>query len=113
MSESMRSFLDFAVETAYLAGRLTLGYYQTGLRPEFKADESPVTVADRKSEELSRARIEGQYRHHAIVGEEYGGEESGQASQQVVEIQGIHLFDSRAPAVWQTAPSPRGLMFGT
>ena len=55
MSESMRSYLDFAVETAYLAGRLTLGYYQTGLRPDFKADESPVTVADRRSEELIRA----------------------------------------------------------
>jgi myo-inositol-1(or 4)-monophosphatase len=65
-------YLAFATETAYLAGRLTLGYYQTGTRPDFKADDSPVTVADRKAEELIRARIEARYSAHAIVGEEYG-----------------------------------------
>ena len=42
---SYRSYLDFAVETAYLAGRLTLGYFQTGLRPDMKADDTPVTAA--------------------------------------------------------------------
>lgn len=72
MPESLRDFLDFAVETAYLAGRLTLGYYQIGLRPDFKGDDSPVTVADRKAEELIRSRIESKYPRHAIVGEEYG-----------------------------------------
>jgi myo-inositol-1(or 4)-monophosphatase len=65
-------YLAFATETAYLAGRLTLGYYQTGMRPDFKADDSPVTVADRQAEELIRARIESHYPSHAIVGEEYG-----------------------------------------
>ena len=72
MSESLRSYLDFATETAYLAGRLTLGYFQTSMRPDLKADDTPVTAADRKSEELIRRRIEERYPHHAIVGEEYG-----------------------------------------
>jgi len=72
VSESLRTYLDLAVETAYLAGRLTLGYFRTGLRPEFKGDNSPVTLADRKSEELIRQRIERQYPAHALVGEEYG-----------------------------------------
>ena len=76
MPESLRDFLDFAVETAYLAGRLTLGYYQTGLRPDFKGDDSPVTVADHKAEELIRSRIEDKYPRHAIVGEEYGLKEA-------------------------------------
>lgn len=78
--ESLRGYLDFAVETAYLAGRLTLGYFQTGLRPEFKADNSPVTVADRQAEELIRRRIERKYPHHFIVGEEYGEQGSAEAS---------------------------------
>jgi histidinol-phosphatase len=64
--------LAFATETAYLAGRLTLGYYQTGTRPDFKADDSPVTVADRQAEQLIRTRIESRYPSHTIVGEEYG-----------------------------------------
>jgi histidinol-phosphatase len=75
MSEPLRGYLDFAVETAYLAGRLTLGYYQTGVRPDLKSDQSPVTVADRQAEELIRGRIERTYPRHAIVGEEYGAKE--------------------------------------
>jgi histidinol-phosphatase len=76
VSQPLQEFLDFATETAYLAGKLTLGYFQTGLRPDFKEDDSPVTVADRKAEELIRSRIEQQYPHHAIVGEEYGAQET-------------------------------------
>lgn len=78
--ESLREYLDFAVETAYLAGRLTLGYFQTEVRTEFKDDGSPVTVADRQAEELIRHRIERKYPQHAIVGEEYGTQGSEGAS---------------------------------
>ncbi|MCU0600938.1 MAG: hypothetical protein MUE70_16960 [Desulfobacterales bacterium] len=35
-SQTNRSFLEFAMETAYLAGRLTLGYFQAGTPAEFK-----------------------------------------------------------------------------
>jgi histidinol-phosphatase len=69
---SLRRYLDFAVETAYLAGRLTLGYFQTGIRPDHKKDRSLVTIADRQAEELIRRRIEKRYPGHAIVGEEFG-----------------------------------------
>lgn len=72
MTESLQSYLDFAAETAWQAGRLTLGYFQTDLRPDFKADDSPVTVADRESEKLIRQRIEKRFPGHAIVGEEFG-----------------------------------------
>jgi histidinol-phosphatase len=74
--DSLRRYLDFAVETAYLAGRLTLGYFQTGLRPDLKEDRSLVTVADRQAEELIRERIERRYPDHAIVGEEFGLKET-------------------------------------
>jgi len=80
MSESLRKYLDFATETAYLAGRLTLGYFQTGVRPDVKADDTPVTIADRRAEELVRHRIEKRYPRHAIVGEEYGTKEVSGAS---------------------------------
>ena len=51
-------YLEFAAETAYLAGRLTLGYFQAGVRPDFKADDTPVTRADREAEQMIRRRIE-------------------------------------------------------
>lgn len=76
MTESLRAYLDFAIETAWQAGQLTLGYFQTGLRPDFKADESPVTVADREAEKLIRGRIEKHYPGHAIIGEEFGNQEN-------------------------------------
>lgn len=76
MSKHLRKHLDFAAETAYLAGRLTLGHFQSGVRPEIKADDTPVTIADREAEELIRGRIEKQYPGHAIVGEEYGVKET-------------------------------------
>jgi histidinol-phosphatase len=73
---NLTEYLEFAVETAYLAGRSTLGYFRTGVRPDFKQDDTPVTVADRLSEELIRRRIEERYPQHAIVGEEYGVKET-------------------------------------
>lgn len=73
-------YYSFLTETAYLAGRITLGYYQIGLQVDFKEDDTPVTVADRKAEEFIRRRIEQRYPSHAIVGEEYGLKESQGAS---------------------------------
>lgn len=80
MSTFFRTLMDFAAETATLAGRMTLGYFGTGVRPDFKADDSPVTVADKLTEEFIRARIEKRYPDHAIVGEEFGVTEGAGAS---------------------------------
>ena len=75
----LHEYLDFAIQTAHDAGRLTLGYFQTGLVPEMKPDDSPVTLADRSAEQLIRARIESRYPGHRIIGEEYGAQ-GGDAS---------------------------------
>jgi histidinol-phosphatase len=71
-SPALRDCLEFAVQTAHDAGRLTLGYFQTGLAAEMKADDTPVTIADRRAEELIRSRIERRFPGHRIVGEEFG-----------------------------------------
>ncbi|MDX1612707.1 MAG: inositol monophosphatase family protein [Candidatus Promineifilaceae bacterium] len=73
MSSPLSQHLEFAIETAYEAGRLTLGYFQTRLRPDFKTDETPVTVADQRAEQLIRQRLSARYPDHVIVGEELGG----------------------------------------
>ena len=72
MSGAWRQYLEFATETAWQAGQLTLGYFQSDLRTEFKEDDSPITAADREAEQFIRRRIEQAYPGHAIVGEEYG-----------------------------------------
>jgi myo-inositol-1(or 4)-monophosphatase len=69
---NIQPYLDFTTSVAYRAGRITLGYFNTGIRPDFKADDSPVTAADRAAEQFIRGEIERAYPGHAIVGEEYG-----------------------------------------
>jgi histidinol-phosphatase len=71
-TDAVRTLLDFAVEIAWQAGRITLEHFQTGIVPETKADASPVTIADRRSEEFLRKAIGERFPEHGIVGEEYG-----------------------------------------
>ena len=79
MSEpSLKELLSVATEAAYLGGRRTLAYFCTGVPVEIKADNTPVTRADRESEEIIRKRITRSFPTHAIIGEE-GGATKGDA----------------------------------
>lgn len=69
---NLRDIVDVAVEAAYLGGRRTLAYFNAGVDVEIKADQSPVTRADRESEEIIRARILRAFPSHSILGEEKG-----------------------------------------
>jgi myo-inositol-1(or 4)-monophosphatase len=94
----LNPYLDFATQTAYEAGRLTLGYFNTeAARPEYKPDGTEVTPADREAERLIRQRIHGRYPQHAVVGEEYG--EEGEASHRwlVDPIDGTRAFVRGVP----------------
>ncbi len=70
--KEIRSFMNFAIETAYSAGKFTLSFFQNHLVVEHKSDGSPVTVADRGAEELIRKTIQTYFPHHDILGEEFG-----------------------------------------
>jgi histidinol-phosphatase len=75
----LKPYLDFTTDIAYRAGRITLGYFNAGVRPDYKADDTPVTAADRAAETFIRGKIEKAYPAHAIVGEEFG-ESAGQGN---------------------------------
>jgi len=79
MPNSLSTYLEFVIDTIYAAGRITLGYFQTGIKPDIKRDNSPVTIADRLSEELIRSRIEKHFPGHSIVGEEFGVSETSES----------------------------------
>lgn len=66
-------YLEILDDLARRAGEITLEYFQTDkLELEIKADESPVTIADKKTEEFLRAEIERLFPGDAVLGEEYG-----------------------------------------
>jgi len=69
---SLNTLLDFALDAAWQAGRTTLAHFQTGLVAERKADNSPVTIADRAAENVLRRLIMERWPDHSLIGEEYG-----------------------------------------
>jgi histidinol-phosphatase len=97
---STRTFLDFAVDAAWQAGQLTLAHFQTSIAVEWKRDHSPVTAADRGSEQLLRRLIECRFPDHAIVGEEFGETDRDSQYRWIIDpidgtrsfIQGVPLY---------------------
>ena len=67
-----RELLDAASELARHIGGVALTHYRSLLRVETKADGSPVTIADRESEQAAREWLAARYPHDAILGEEMG-----------------------------------------
>ena len=95
-----RDYLQFAVAIAREAGTVTRRYFQTDLRVERKADQSPVTVADREAERLLRDRIAARFPDHAMVGEELGSSAAPASHRWILDpidgtqsfIQGVPLY---------------------
>jgi histidinol-phosphatase len=75
----LRTLLAVAQDAAFVGGRRTLAYFGTGTAAtEWKADQTPVTLADREAERLIRGVIGRTFPDHAILGEE-DGETAGSA----------------------------------
>ena len=64
-----REFLAFAETLAAASGTVIRQYFRQPFEIVSKADESPVTVADRDAETAMRALIRATYPDHGIVGE--------------------------------------------
>lgn len=95
---TLRELLEVAMDAAYLAGRRTLAYFQTGVTPDIKADNTPVTIADREAEEIVRRRIATTYPDHAILGEEAGETEGLAEYKWIVDpIDGTKAFVAGVP----------------
>jgi histidinol-phosphatase len=99
-NESLHSLLDFAQELAWQAGKITLSYFGTNVVPELKADQTPVTVADREAEQRLRASIEACFPEHGILGEEFGETNPGARYRWILDpidgtksfVQGVPLY---------------------
>ena len=100
MSAGLRSGLDFVVDAAWQAGKITLRYFQSGIQPEWKEDLSPVTVADREAETKIRELLARAYPEDGIVGEEFGVEEGKSGYRWLIDpidgtksfVQGVPLY---------------------
>jgi histidinol-phosphatase len=93
------SRLDVAISAGKEAGRLTLRYFQQeNYAVERKADESPVTIADRSAEELLRTRIAAAFPKDGIIGEELGRSDGTSGFTWILDpIDGTKSFISGVP----------------
>jgi histidinol phosphatase-like enzyme (inositol monophosphatase family) len=97
-NETLPNLLTFAQELAWQAGRSTLTYFNTGVVPDLKADQTPVTIADREAEQRMRTMIETRFPDHAILGEEYGETNAGAGHRWILDpIDGTKSFVQGVP----------------
>ncbi len=95
---SIQTLLEFALDAAWQAGRITLGYFQASTGVERKADNSPVTVADREAEKKLRTLIERYWPDHGVIGEEFGRSGEGARYQWILDpIDGTKSFICGVP----------------
>lgn len=95
---SNSEYLDFALDAAWQAGRFTLAHYQTGVAVDRKADDTPVTLADRGAEELLRRLIAQRFPKHGVMGEEHGVTERDSDHRWIIDpIDGTQSFIRGVP----------------
>lgn len=68
----LAGLLDAALAAAGAAAPVIMQHYRSGTTVERKADDSPVTIADREAELIIKAAIAGRFPDHGFLGEEFG-----------------------------------------
>ena len=100
METSIKSGMEFSVDVAWQAGKIVMRYFGTGVSPDWKTDNSPVTIADREAEEIIRKLIVKSFPEDGIVGEEFGNKTSNSGFTWLIDpidgtksfVQGVPLF---------------------
>lgn len=71
----MKSYLkelECALKVVKASERITLKYFNSRLKVNYKSDKSPVTIADKACEEFLVGELIKKFPHHGFYGEEFG-----------------------------------------
>ncbi len=92
-------FISFVHKLAAESAEVIKPYFAASdLEVELKADETPVTAADRGAEEVMRHLIRKEFPDHGIIGEEFGNENEAAEFVWVLDpIDGTKSFTSGCP----------------
>lgn len=102
MNPDWKNRYEIAVEATRQAGKVALRYFDTALTVEWKADESPVTVADRETEALLRSTLKRAFPNDGFLGEEHGEEPGTSGFRWIIDpIDGTRSFVRHIP-LWGT-----------
>ncbi|NWF90620.1 MAG: histidinol-phosphatase [Ignavibacteriaceae bacterium] len=70
--EELIEYQQFAKQLCHLSGEVIKKYFREQISVDQKIDNSPVTIADRKAEEIMREAILKEFPDDGILGEEFG-----------------------------------------
>jgi len=95
-----KDLLSLVLQAGSIAQNEILKHWKTTLSVEWKADATPVTIADKKTEELVRNFAQKETPEFGFIGEEFGGEKPEAEYQWVLDpidgtksfIYGVPLF---------------------
>lgn len=98
----MNQYIKVALEAVREAEKVILDHYKTDIKFTEKPDMSPVTVADKKAEEIIRAIITKHFPDHGFIGEEFGDEKENAEFKWIIDpidgtknyIKGIPFFST-------------------
>ncbi|MGE3537743.1 MAG: inositol monophosphatase [Candidatus Tectimicrobiota bacterium] len=97
----MSPHVEVAIQAARAAGEVILPYFRNAaLHVETKADQSPVTAADRAAEQVIAALLRERFPDYGVFGEEFGTQDGDGTSRWIIDpidgtanfIRGIPLF---------------------
>jgi histidinol-phosphatase len=102
MNADWRTRYDAALDAAHQAGQFALSYFDQGIAVEWKADHSPVTMADRGAEDLLRKTLLGHFPSDGFLGEERGDTPGSSGYRWIIDpIDGTRSFVRGIP-IWAT-----------
>jgi histidinol phosphatase-like enzyme (inositol monophosphatase family) len=88
-----KELLQHAIKIAKIGGEHTLSYFRKNVVVERKGDQSPVTIADRETEQVMRDEIKRRFPNHGIIGEEFEAENPESEIQWILDpIDGTKSF---------------------
>jgi myo-inositol-1(or 4)-monophosphatase len=96
--DNLHSYFSTLGELSLKAGAIVRRYYNSQFEVERKADDSPVTQADREVEIFLRQALEKQFPDYSIQGEEFGETKKSGSHRWVIDpIDGTKSFVMRTP----------------
>ncbi|MFO0876804.1 MAG: inositol monophosphatase family protein [Gemmataceae bacterium] len=102
MNADWRQRYEKAIEITRRAGQVALRYFDTDLQVEMKGDASPVTIADRETEQVLRAGLSEAFPTDGFLGEEYGDTPGSSGYRWIIDpIDGTRSFVRGIPT-WGT-----------
>ena len=102
MNADWRNRYEVALGAAQQAGDFALQYFDQGIAVEWKPDHSPVTMADRGSEDLIRKILLGAFPNDGFLGEERGATPGASGYRWIIDpIDGTRSFVRGIP-IWAT-----------